>query len=228
MQQVQTIKRDFNLIRKIMLQIGTSFTPGQPFQLPPYPVNDPTVNLHILFLKEENMVQAHCDKNQITGQVPVAWIVDILSDGYDFLALIQDENNWNTVMNNFSASHKEPTFDTLIHALKHIEETQYLTEQRELVAKQDKYTVTIRKATVSSMVATWVMAIAIIVQIVLPLSCPSRATSPAEAQPKVKVEIEVPQVIQRQDSIKQKDSVSTPRHIRRDSIHIHPARRKSK
>ena len=122
MQTVQPAKRDFNLIRKIMLQIESSFAPGQHFQLPPYPVDDPTVNMHVFFLKDEGMIKAYCDKNQITGQVPVSWIVDILPAGYDFLALTKDDNNWNAVMGNFAAAHKEPTFETLVHDLEHIGE----------------------------------------------------------------------------------------------------------
>jgi hypothetical protein len=189
MQAVKPPKRDFNLIRKIILQIETSFTPGQHFQLPPYPVNDPTVNLHVFFLKTEAMIEAYCDKEEITGQVPVSWIVDILPAGYDFLALIKDDNNWNTVMDNYAVTHKEPTFKTLIYALEHIEESLYLKEQRALIAKQDEYTATIKKAAKSTMWATWVMAVAIIVQIVLPLAFPSHSTSPSISHPTIKVEL---------------------------------------
>jgi hypothetical protein len=120
MQTVHPAKRDFNLIRKIMLQIATSFVPGQHFHLPPY--DDLLVNLHVFFLKDEGMIRAYCDKEESTGQVPVSWIVEILPAGYDFLALIRDDNNWNAVMDNFATAHKEPTFSTLIYALEHIEE----------------------------------------------------------------------------------------------------------
>jgi hypothetical protein len=128
MQTVQPAKRDFNLMRKIMLQIGTSFVPGQHFQLPPYPVDDPIVNLHVFFLKEEDMIRAYCDKDELTGQVPVSWIVDILPAGYDFLALIKDDNNWNAVINSFASAHKEPSFRTLIYALENIEEVLHLKD----------------------------------------------------------------------------------------------------
>jgi hypothetical protein len=157
MQTVEPIKRDFNLIRKIMLHISKGFQVGQHFQLPPYPVNDLMVNLQVYFLADAGMIKAYCDKNQFTGQVPVTWIVDILPAGYDFLALIQDNKNWDTVMESFTAAHIEPNFKDLIYRLEHIEDTLYLKERRDMVRKQSRY------ATVT-MVATCVMTAAIIVQ----------------------------------------------------------------
>lgn len=225
MQTIQPGKRDFNLIRKVMLQIGTSFVPAQHFQLLPYPVDDPTVNLHVFFLKEEGMIKAYCDKDESTGQVPVSWIVDILPPGYDFLALIKDDNNWNAVMDNFATARKEPTFKALIHDLEHIEEVLYLKEQRALVAKQDKYAVTIRKATVSTMTATWVMAVAIIVQIVLSLVPSFHPTVQSISQPPMKSETS--QVIQQVDSIRGRDRLSVPSHSL-DTNRIPDARRTSR
>ena len=105
---------------------------------------------------------------------------------------------------------KEPTFKTLRHDLEHIEEVLYLKEQRALVAKQDKYAVTIRKATVSTMIATWAMAVAIIVQIVLSLVPSSHSTVPSISQPPMKSE--TPQVIQHADSIRGRDGLSVPSH----------------
>ena len=205
MQEVQTIKRDFDLIRQIMLQIGTSFTPGEHFQLPPYPEHDLTVNLHVHFLKEEGMIGAYCDKDQ-SGQVPAAWITDILPPGHDFLALIRDDNNWKIVMDNFASSHKEPTFDSLIYALSHIEEAQYLMEQRALVAQQAEYTATIKKATVWTMIATCVMAAAMIIQIIVSLWPRSYVLT----EPQLIRQAVPSQSTRRSDSMHQQDMPSVP------------------
>ena len=218
MQEVKTIKRDFNLIRQIMLQIDKSITPGQHFHLPPYPEHDFTVNLHVHFLKEEGMIKAHCDKDQF-GQVPVTWINDILASGHDFLALIRDENNWNFVMDDFKSSNQEPTFETLIYALKHIKETKYLKEQRDLVAKQYEYTATIKGATISTKIATWVMAFAIVTQVLISLFPYIFPNKSMQEQPAIKAEL-VPPTKEKQDTICTKGK-AVVLHGQTDSNHIH-------
>lgn len=175
MQTRGPIKRDFNLIRKIMLHIAKGFQAGQHFQLPPYQALDATVDFHVYLLKVEGMIEAHAEEDKNTGSFSPTWIVSILPAGYDFIGLIQDDNNWNAVMESFAAVHREPNFKDLIYRLEHIDEALLLKEQRTMVKKQSWYA----KVT---MIATCVMTAAIVVQAVFMYLTFSHSTAQTQSQ----------------------------------------------
>ncbi len=157
---------DWELIRKIMFDAQKGDKYQKEYHLPPY--DDSLVNAQIYFLAQAKMIEAWTNYDESHDKVLSAYIKSILSLGQEFLFLTKDDKNWKTVMDYFTDSHQQPVFETLVHALKHIDEILYLKEQRALVAKQDKYTEAIKRATNATAIATWLMAIAILVQIALP------------------------------------------------------------
>lgn len=92
------MKRDANLLRKILLEIESNKPAGESLIDPKVTGYDPaTIGEHIELLKDDNFIEAKIEKfHNIYAHISID---PLTSKGYDFIQYSNDNTRWNSAKN---------------------------------------------------------------------------------------------------------------------------------
>ena len=91
------MKRDMDLIRKILLRIEAHpkpFSWDVPLDIPDYPENE--VYYHVKLLEKAGLIEAHI-KVALNGSVGYCMVNSLTWEGHEFLEASRDDSRWEKV-----------------------------------------------------------------------------------------------------------------------------------